>query len=273
MAGGETDLGATLAEEIPYLRRYARALTGAQDVGDKYAITTLEAVVAEPTLVGDAPDARLALFKAFHGIWSSSGGALEASAPADDLLEARAQWRLEHLSENTREVLLLRTIEGFSIDAIAQIMSLPDAEVEGLYARAMDEMGDMVTGDILIIEDEGIISMDLKSIVTGMGHKVTDIARTRDEAVAKGTAAVPDLILADIQLADKSSGVDAVNDLLAALGDRPVIFITAFPERLLTGDRPEPAFLITKPYSEEQVSAAVSQAMFFATSERIEVAI
>ena len=77
----------------------------------------------------------------------------------------------------------------------------------------------------------------------------------------------PDLILSDIQLADGSSGIDAVNELLGSLGDIPVIFITAFPERLLTGDRPEPAFLISKPYSEEQVRSAVSQAMFFASTE------
>ncbi|MEY8838742.1 response regulator, partial [Cribrihabitans sp. XS_ASV171] len=128
------------------------------------------------------------------------------------------------------------------------------------------------TGKVLIIEDEGIIAMDLRAIVSEMGHEVTGIARTRDEAFAKGKESVPDLILADIQLADKSSGIDAVNALLAELGDRPVIFITAFPERLLTGERPEPAFLITKPYSEDQVRAAVGQGMFFASSERIELA-
>ena len=50
----------------------------------------------------------------------------------------------------------------------------------------------------------------------------------------------------------------------------PVVFITAFPEKLLTGDRPEPAFLITKPYTEDQVQSAVSQAMFFATTETLE---
>ena len=73
----------------------------------------------------------------------------------------------------------------------------------------------------------------------------------------------------DVILRDNSSGIDAVNDILGELGDRPVIFITAFPERLLTGERPEPAFLISKPYSEEQVSSAVSQAMFFSSTETL----
>lgn len=267
------DFATALAAELPFLRRYARALTGAQDSGDRYALATLEAMVAEPGNIKKETPAKLGLFRVFHKIWSSAGAPVEGQDDTSELLEARAQWRLQHLGPNTREVLLLRTVEGFLVDEIAAIMDISAAEVEDLYARALKDMGEMVTGDILIIEDEGIIAMDLKTIVTEMGHTVTDVARTRDEAIEKGKAKVPDLILADIQLADKSSGVDAVNALLADLGDRPVIFITAFPERLLTGDRPEPAFLITKPYAEEQVRAAVSQAMFFATTEHMTEAV
>jgi DNA-binding LytR/AlgR family response regulator len=70
------------------------------------------------------------------------------------------------------------------------------------------------------------------------------------------------MILADIQLADGSSGIDAVNEILGVL-DVPVVFITAYPERLLTGERPEPAFLITKPFKPEMVKAVISQALFF----------
>ena len=72
----------------------------------------------------------------------------------------------------------------------------------------------------------------------------------------------PGLVLADIQLADDSSGIDAVKDILAEFSV-PVIFITAFPERLLTGERPEPTFLITKPFQRSTVKAAISQALFF----------
>ncbi len=265
------DLSTDLMEDLPFLRRYARALTGAQDTGDRYAMATLEAIVADPSSVANDPTTKIGLFRIFHGIWSSSGSPSADEGENTDLLEVRAQWRLAKLTANTREALLLHTVEGFGFEAIARIMDVSQAEAEELVSRAMAEMGDMVAGDILIIEDEGIIAMDLKSIVMDMGHRVTDIARTRDDAIAKGKAKVPDLILADIQLADKSSGIDAVNALLADLGDRPVIFITAFPERLLTGERPEPAFLITKPYSEDQVRAAVSQAMFFATTERMGV--
>ncbi len=104
--------------------------------------------------------------------------------------------------------------------------------------------------------------MDIESIVRELGHDVTGIAVTRDEAVAQAERDRPDLVLADIQLADDSSGIDAVADILLD-GDIPVIFITAFPERLLTGERPEPAFLITKPFHAHSVKAAISQALFF----------
>jgi len=121
----------------------------------------------------------------------------------------------------------------------------------------------------MVIEDEPIIAMDIVDIVLSVGHAVTGIARTHAEALQLAKADRPDMVLADIQLADNSSGIDAVNDILKLFPDTPVIFITAFPERLLTGKRPEPAFLITKPFSEDQVRSAVSQAMFFASTETL----
>ena len=131
-------------------------------------------------------------------------------------------------------------------------------------------MTDAVQGRIMVIEDEAIIAMDISSIVESMGHEVTGVARTRDQAVKLAKQTPPDMILADIQLADKSSGIDAVNDILGQMDEVPVVFITAFPERLLTGERPEPAFLITKPYTEDQVQSAVSQAMFFSSTETLQ---
>ena len=266
--GNDMSLDQIVAAHLPYLRRYARALTGSQETGDRYAIATLEALVADPSLIDAGTSAKTALFAVFHRIWSSSGAIVENN-DADTSLEQRAQWRLQGLSANSREALLLHTIEGFTLDAIGQVLMVSRTEAAELLERAREEMGKLVTGDVLIIEDEAIIAMDLEAIVSGMGHRVVDIARTREGAVKLGKKHAPDLILADIQLADKSSGIDAVNELLAALGEVPVLFITAFPERLLTGERPEPAFLIAKPYSEEQVRAAVSQAMFFASTESL----
>lgn len=261
------DISTLIAPELPYLRRYARALTGSQSTGDRYAIATLEAILADRALFASGLEPRVALFRAFHAIWSSAGAPVAEAG--SDALEARAQVHLASLTRNTREALLLRTIEEMRFDQIARIMDIAQSEAEELVQIALKEMERSLLGRVMIIEDETIIAMDIQSIVQSMGHRVTGVARTRDQAVALARRERPDLVLADIQLADNSSGIDAVNEILAELGDLPVIFITAFPERLLTGERPEPAFLISKPYLEEQVRSAVSQAMFFASTETL----
>ncbi len=260
------DFATSVAANVPFLRRYARALTGSQDSGDRYAAATLEAVLLDDTAAKSTPDAKLGLFRAFHLVWSSAGAPV---GEADTRLSARAQSHMADLTPNTREALLLHVIEGFPPADVAAIMGVSTDEAIEFIEIARREMETSVAGRVMVIEDEAIIAMDIVSIVEDLGHGVTGVARTRTEAVALAASNRPDLILADIQLADNSSGIDAVNDILAQFDDIPVIFITAFPERLLTGSRPEPAFLITKPFSEDQVRSAVSQAMFFASTETL----
>ncbi|WP_135502844.1 response regulator [Roseovarius aestuariivivens] len=261
----------TLTDEIgvnlPYLRRYARALTGRQASGDNYAIATLEAILSDRELYRTDVSAKVALFQVFHAIWSSSG--MPVDEEGSDQLTARALKHLRSLTTNTREALLLHTIEEFSVKEVSQVMQVSLGEAKSYIDKGVEEMNSSVSGKVMIIEDEAIIAMDLESIVAEMGHKVTGVARTERGALDLAAKEIPDLILSDIQLADSSSGIDAVNQILKLHGDRPVIFITAFPERLLTGEGPEPAFLISKPYSEEQVRSAVSQAMFFASTETL----
>ena len=261
-----SDIVQTIAANLPYLRRYARALTGNQGTGDRYAVATLEALLEDPQAIVDAHSAKIALFRAFHLVWSSAGAPL---GQADTELSRRAQNHMASLTTNSREALLLFAIEGFGHDDISRIMQIEPDEASRLIDAAKREMLDSVTGAVLVIEDEAIIAIDIQGIVIDMGHRVTGIARTRTTAVDLASRDRPDLILADIQLADKSSGIDAVKDILEQFDDIPVIFITAFPDRLLTGQRPEPAFLIAKPYTEDQVRSAVSQAMFFSSTETL----
>jgi len=255
-----------IAAELPYLRRYTRALTGSQARGDQYTANTLELIIKDKSAFENDSSTKVNLFKCFHAIWTTSG---QGFASDEGGPRRRALDLLAKLTNNSREALLLRTIENFTIHQIAEIIQVDDDEVRHLLNVANKELSDTFKGSIMIIEDEPIIAADLKAMVEGIGHDVTGIARTRDDAVAMGKHNINvDLILADIQLADNSSGIDAVNDLLETI-DVPVIFITAFPERLLTGDRPEPAFLITKPFREAEVLSAVSQAMFFASTETL----
>jgi CheY-like chemotaxis protein/DNA-directed RNA polymerase specialized sigma24 family protein len=263
---GKSYLSLAVADLLPYLRRYARALTGSQTTGDTYAAATLEALLSDRSVFEMGFSHKVALFRTFHMIWSSAGAPVE---DAEDGMAQKAQAHLSKLTPNTREALLLHTIEEFEIADIATIMQIDEDEARHLINVARQEMGDSVSGRVLVIEDEAIIAMDLQDIVADMGHSITGVARTADSAVDLAKTERPDLILSDIQLADGSSGIDAVNEILKAAQDIPVIFITAFPERLLTGERPEPAFVITKPYSEEQVRSAVSQAMFFSSTETL----
>lgn len=265
-AGPNGSLTADLAANLPYLRRYARALTGQQDRGDAYAAATLEAILEDSSLFHGETSPKLGLFRTFHSIWSSSGGKIADPDEAADPLEAKAQARLAALTANTREAVLLNTMEGFRVEEVAFIMEVSQEEAEDRLRIGLAEMAGEMTSRVMIIEDEPIIAMDIQSIVADAGHSVIGVARTQGEAVAMAKKDEPALLLADVQLADGSSGIDAAQDILAIYPDLPVVFITAYPERLLTGDRPEPAFLITKPFTEEQVRLAVSQSLFFSSS-------
>ena len=146
-------------------------------------------------------------------------------------------------------------------------LAVDSCTVRDLVDEAGRELAADMATDILIIEDEPLIAMDLEALVEGLGHNVTGVARTRTEAVKLASTNRPVSSSRISSLADGSSGLDAVNDLLKAF-EVPVIFITAYPERFLTGERPEPAFLIAKPFQPANVSAVISQALFFQQSAR-----
>jgi CheY-like chemotaxis protein len=242
------------------LRRFARALSGSQERGDRFTIATLEAVLTDASIFDRDLDPRVALFKTFSSIWVEVDGAEEDETV--DALESAARQRLDAIAPEARQAFLLGALEDFGTRDIATIMGVPEAEAQGLYDAGLDNIRKQTRAKVLVIEDEPIIAMDIQSIVTGLGHDCTGIADTRDRAVALASEAPPDLILSDIQLADNSSGIDAVRDILQ-VHSVPVIFITAYPERFLTGERPEPAFLLTKPFKRKAVEAAISQALFF----------
>lgn len=256
-------LGQQLAPHLPFLRRYGRALTGSQTEGDHYVRATLETIVAAPDEFPRDVDPRLGLYRTFQAIWSSTHPGNRVD-PEDEAAggEAIARARLSRIAPLSRQALLLTAMEGFTIEDTAYLIDSTADDVDSLVADALREIEQQTRARVLIIEDEPIIAMDIEAIVRDQGHEVTGVAVTRDEAVALAMEDRPGLVLADIQLADDSSGIDAVKDILAQF-NVPVIFITAFPERLLTGERPEPTFLITKPFQRSTVKAAISQALFF----------
>ena len=262
-------LSQEIAPHLPYLRRYARALTGSQSSGDAHVTACLEAIVAEPAVFDRGRPVKVELYRIFQELWYGlqlDDGPEETSLSAG---ERTTRERLAEMTPESRQALLLASLEGFTPAEVATITDRSVEEVEEQIAAAVAEIDRQTATRVLIIEDEPLISMDLSEIVESLGHEVTTIARTAAQAVRAAGSDVPGLVLADIQLADGSSGLDAVRDILGMF-EVPVIFITSFPERLLTGQRPEPTFLITKPYDPNAVKATISQAVFFRTAASLD---
>ena len=255
-------IGAEVAAHLPFLRRYARALTGSQSTGDAFVQATLEAALADEELAGSLRRGRVPLYRAFNKVWSSAYMEIGEEGAGQGLHEAAAQGQLKKITPVNRQALLLTTVEDFSASEAAEIMDMGADDVSRLVSEAIAEIERETTTSVLIIEDEPLISMQLEDLVRSLGHDICGTAATRTQAQEVVAERTPGLVLADIQLADGSSGLDAVDDILE-IGSVPVIFITAYPERLLTGDRPEPTYLVTKPFQEDTVKAAISQALFF----------
>jgi DNA-directed RNA polymerase specialized sigma24 family protein len=254
-------LSASIAPQLPYLRRFSRAVSGSQASGDALVAAVLEAIIADVNIFPQASSPRVALYKAFAKLYSSIAVRIP-QATAASAWEKRAATNLLALAPRARQAFLLVAVEGFSDEEAAEVLGADEEEFSSLLKEASLEISRQVATDILIIEDEPLIAMDIEEMVESLGHNVVGVARTRTEAVDLFKKAKPKMVLADIQLADGSSGIEAVNDMLATM-PVPVIFITAFPERLLTGERPEPAFLVTKPFNPDMVKALISQALFF----------
>lgn len=171
------------------------------------------------------------------------------------------------ITPQARRAFLLTSLEGFELQLVADILEQSVEDVERLIVQARQEIASQTESNVLIIEDEFFIAMQLEQIVRDLGHHVMGVARTRTEAVQafkemQDNLMQPGIVLADIQLADGSSGIDAVNDILANV-TIPVIFITAYPERLLTGRKMEPTYLLNKPFTDEALRALMTQVLFF----------
>lgn len=259
-------IGAEVAAHLPFLRRYARALTGSQSTGDAFVKATLEAALADTALAQELRGGRVPLYRAFNKLWASAYLEPTGDRRGASLHEVAAQDQLSKITPLNRQALLLTTVEDFNAADVARVMDMSEDDVNTLVSEAIAEIDRESTTSVLIIEDEPLISMQLEDLVGSLGHEICGTAATRTQAVEIVTRRTPGLVLADIQLADGSSGLDAVDDILA-ITQVPVIFITAYPERLLTGSRPEPTYLITKPFQEATVRAAISQALFFGSSQ------
>jgi DNA-directed RNA polymerase specialized sigma24 family protein len=251
----------SISADLPFLRRFARSLTGSQKSGDAYVVSTLEAILADTSIFDRDLAPRAALYKTFLKILNSVS--LNACADGPQPAAMRAVRRnLQALAPRARQAFLLVAVEEFQPRDAARVMDVSEDELRAYIDEAGRDIAKQVATEVIIIEDEPLIALDLVQLVNDLGHRVVKVARTADQAIEATRRLKPGLVLADIHLADGSSGLDAVNEILRTVS-LPVIFVTAFPQRLLTGARPEPTFLITKPFRPQNVKAVISQALFF----------
>lgn len=256
-------LARQIEPHIPLLRRYARALSGSRDKGDGDVFACLEALMESPEDFDTGLSTRVALFQLFHRVPAASDVQRQhVVSPAESGMHQAADDHLGQIGPARRQAMLLTAMEGFSVAETAQILGIDEWEVADLLDRAEEDLARALCARVLLIEDEPVIALDIARHVEELGHNVTRVAATKEEAILAAQEDKPDLLLADIQLADGSSGIDAAAEILRDI-EAPVIFITAFPERLLTGKKVEPTYLITKPFMPSAIKVAISQALFF----------
>jgi CheY-like chemotaxis protein/DNA-directed RNA polymerase specialized sigma24 family protein len=256
-----------IGQELPYLRRYARALTGGQARGDSCVRNTLEAILADPAILRSAQSTKIGLYRLFHQLHQTITIPEISENATPGAIEQAVQSRLEAITPTGRQLLLLTILEKFSLPVAASIMDLSLSDAQSELETALFDIEAQSRASVLIIEDEPIIAMELEILVAGLGHHIVGNATTHSEAIILFNKTQPGLVLADIQLADGSSGIDAVKDILGTT-DVPIIFITAFPERVLTGRRPEPTYLISKPFTPKTVEVAIAQALFLKSTAK-----
>jgi CheY-like chemotaxis protein len=247
------------AHFLPRLRRLARMLADDQQSGDAVVAATLETLADDDELHADP---RIALYRMFCRFWNGPVGQRVRTLAMPTPSEPALRQRVFALTPKSRQAFMLLALDEFSLEDAALVLEMPVSQVTALVEAARQEVARQIATDVLIIEDDLIIADDLKALIADLGHRVIGIARTQKEAVALAKKARPGLILADIQLADGSSGIDAVEEIRRETS-APVVFITAYPERLLTGEAREPTYLLSKPFDGDAVRIVVSQALFF----------
>jgi CheY-like chemotaxis protein len=226
----------SLMEALPFARRFARALTGSQEQGDALVTRTLRHGLS------DMP-ARLALYAGIAA-W---GPPAEEDGPSG-------------LTARERQATLLTSLEGLSHGEAARVLALEEGVLDATIEAAREKLRQAVSADVLIIEDEPVIALDLRLLVTRCGHRVIGSAASEAEAIRLATAHRPGLILADVNLGRGGDGITAVRQILQQV-TIPVIFVTAYAERLLTAEGVEPAFIINKPFDRMTLAIATYQAI------------
>ncbi|MBP2231506.1 response regulator [Azospirillum agricola] len=244
-------------QHLPYLRRYARALTGTSGRGDALVTRTLEWYLEAQ---GAADLSRGALYRHLNQL-QDEGAVPPSVAPYHPVESA-----LMALDETDRRLYLLVNLEDLPVADAAAVLGLPPEDAVHRLTHARDRVRARLTATILIVEDDAIIAYDLAETVRGMGHIVCGNAATMDEALTLAAEHRPTLALMDIRLADGDNGLEVARELRAQRF-LPVIFVTAFPDDLAKHGLEHLGPVIPKPFTRDQIEQAITRAVFMPQPE------
>jgi CheY-like chemotaxis protein len=157
--------------------------------------------------------------------------------------------------------LLLRRLEGLEADEVGAVMGLAPSEVDRLVSEALAALRVRLPAKVLIIEDDSVVAEHIAAVPTGVGHAVTAIAASVDEALASARWRRPDVVFADVELGGDAGGIDAVAAIREA-GPVRTVYVTGYPERVRArGEDAAAACLVTKPFDEARLRAAMAAAL------------
>lgn len=258
MLGKKAVAAAEVASQVPYLRRYAHALTGDRVRGDTYVQACLESLLHDRRWLREGRSLRLELFRRFHEIWWRLHGPLTGRPPGPVAPEQRAVQRyLQELGNEERQALLLNALEGFPAAEVAYVLDMPLSEVHDLIGDARRRLPRHLPANVLVIEDEPMIAWDLSRMLTDMGYTVVGAAATQQDAVLLARSKHPDLILADVVLGRGGSGAEAVREI-RQFADVPAIYVTAYPEQCQQGARD---LVVAKPFRADDIRGALARTL------------
>src|SRR5258707_15644919 len=123
-------LSEAITRTLPFLRRYARAVTGSQERGDEWVRLCAEVAMRQPELIADAEDTKLGVFALFHRLRQPFGG-LEERGEAGSV-SGRLKGGLSGRAPLQGPVLLLTVLEGFTVGDAARILGI-DVHRAGRY--------------------------------------------------------------------------------------------------------------------------------------------
>jgi hypothetical protein len=133
------NLSHKVAPHLSHLRRFSRELTGDQTSGDTYVAVLLDSIIADPSMLDEAADVRVALFQRFCQLWESTPFAVRMK-PSDE--------RYAGISPRVREAFLLTKVEGFTLHQVSQILSCDLNAVTELLHEASEALDRKIGADV-----------------------------------------------------------------------------------------------------------------------------